>query len=45
MIVVMKTDTHISKVQRIIQELPSESITTEKIVGKHKVIIGLVGDK
>ena len=44
MIVVIKTDTPISEVQRIIQELQSSSIKTEKIVGKHKVIIGLVGD-
>ncbi|MDJ0743096.1 MAG: 3-deoxy-7-phosphoheptulonate synthase [Xenococcaceae cyanobacterium MO_167.B27] len=44
MIVVMKTDTPNLEIQRIIQELQSESITPEKIVGKHKVIIGLVGD-
>ncbi len=44
MIVVMKTDTPNLEVQRIIQELHSDSITPEKIVGKHKVIIGLVGD-
>ncbi len=44
MIVVMKTDTPISEIQRIIQELRSWNITPEKIVGKHKVIIGLVGD-
>ena len=44
MIVVMKTDTPNLEVQRIIQELHSESIKPEKIVGKHKVIIGLVGD-
>ncbi|WP_088243643.1 3-deoxy-7-phosphoheptulonate synthase [Calothrix rhizosoleniae] len=44
MIVVMKTDAPISEIQRIIQELRSWNITPEKIVGKHKVIIGLVGD-
>lgn len=44
MIVVMKTDTPISEVHRIIQELRSSSVITEKIVGEHKVIIGLVGD-
>ena len=40
----MKTDTPILEIQRIIEELQSESITTEKIVGQHKAIIGLVGD-
>ena len=44
MIVVMKTDTPVSEIQRIVEELQSESITPEKIVGTHKVIIGLVGD-
>lgn len=44
MIVVMKTDTPTSEVERIIQEIESSSIIPEKIVGKHKVIIGLVGD-
>ena len=44
MIIVMKTDTPNLEVERIIQELQSDSITPEKIVGKHKVIIGLVGD-
>ncbi len=44
MIVVMKTDTPISEVDRIVQELGTWSITPEKIVGKHKVVIGLVGD-
>ncbi len=44
MIVVMKTDTPNLEIQRIIKELQSESITPETIVGKHKVIIGLVGN-
>ena len=44
MIVVMKTDAPNLEVQKVIEELQSESITTEKIVGEHKVIIGLVGD-
>ena len=44
MIVIMKTDTPNLEIQRIIQELQTESITPEKIVGKHKVIIGLVGN-
>lgn len=44
MIVVMKNDTPISEVERIIQELQSWGLTPEKIIGKHKIIIGLVGD-
>ena len=44
MIVIMKNNTPTSEVGRIIQELRSPSITPEKIVGKHKIIIGLVGD-
>lgn len=44
MIVIMKTNTPASEVQRIIKELKSSSITPEKIVGKQKVLIGLVGD-
>ncbi|NEP00057.1 MAG: 3-deoxy-7-phosphoheptulonate synthase [Symploca sp. SIO2E9] len=40
----MTTDTPVSEIQRIIEELRSCSIKPEKIVGKHKVIIGLVGD-
>ena len=44
MIVVMKTDTPILEVQKIIQKLESATIKPEKIVGQHQVIIGLVGD-
>ena len=44
MIVVMEIDAPIPEVDRIIQELGSWGITPEKIVGKHKVVIGLVGD-
>ncbi len=44
MIVVIKQSTPSEEIERIIQELQSQSITPEKIVGKHKVIIGLVGD-
>lgn len=44
MIIVMKTDTPNLEIERIIEELQSPSITPEKIVGKHKIIIGLVGD-
>lgn len=44
MIVVMKIDTPASETQKIIQELRSWNITPEKIAGRHKVIIGLVGN-
>ena len=44
MIIVMNPDTPILEIDRIIDELQSPTITPEKIVGQHKVIIGLVGD-
>ncbi len=44
MIIVMNPDTPVLEIDRIIQELESLTIVPEKIVGKHKVIIGLVGD-
>ena len=44
MIVVIKTDTPTSEVQRITQELQSLNVTPEKIVGKHNIVIGLIGD-
>lgn len=44
MIIVMKNNTPISEVERIIQELRNPTVTPEKIVGRHKIIIGLVGD-
>ena len=44
MIIVMNPDTPVLEIDRIIHELQSSTITPEKIVGQHKVIIGLVGD-
>ncbi|NJM72034.1 MAG: 3-deoxy-7-phosphoheptulonate synthase [Scytonema sp. RU_4_4] len=44
MIVVIKSQTPASEVERIIQELSHYPVTTEKVVGKDKVVIGLVGD-
>jgi 3-deoxy-7-phosphoheptulonate synthase len=44
MIVVMKSGTPEDEVSRIGDELSTWGLTPEKIVGKHKVVIGLVGD-
>jgi len=44
MIVVMKVGSPEAEVARIDQELTAWGLTPEKIVGKHKVVIGLVGD-
>lgn len=44
MIVIMKDSTPASEISRVIQELRNCNITPEKSVGKHKVVIGLVGD-
>ncbi|MGQ4647111.1 3-deoxy-7-phosphoheptulonate synthase [Lyngbya aestuarii] len=44
MIVVMKVGSPEAEVVRINQELEEWGLTPEKIVGKHKVVIGLVGD-
>lgn len=44
MIIVMNPDTPVLEIDRIIHKLKSSTITPEKIVGQHKVIIGLVGD-
>lgn len=44
MIVVMKIGTPEAEVTRIDQEFSNWGLTPEKIVGKHKVVIGLVGD-
>lgn len=44
MIVVMKIGTPEAEVARIDQEFSNWGLTPEKIVGKHKVVIGLVGD-
>lgn len=44
MIVVMKIGSPEPEVTRISEELTAWGLTPEKIVGKHKVVIGLVGD-
>ena len=44
MIVVMKIGSPETEVNRINKELTSWGLTPEKIVGKHKVVIGLVGE-
>ena len=44
MIVVMKIGSPASEINRIDEELTSWGLTPEKIVGKHKVVIGLVGE-
>lgn len=44
MIIVMKVGTPELEIDRISQEMTDWGLTPEKIVGKHKVVIGLVGD-
>ena len=44
MIVVMKIGSPEAEVKRISEELNTWGLTPEKIVGKHKVVIGLVGE-
>lgn len=44
MIVVMKVGSPEAEVSRVSQELTQWGLTPEKIVGKHKVVIGLVGE-
>ena len=44
MIVVMKIGAPEAEIERVDQELSEWGLTPEKIVGKHKVVIGLVGD-
>ncbi len=44
MIVVMKVGSPEAEINRINEELTSWGLTPEKIVGKHKVVIGLVGE-
>mgnify|MGYP000001376517 CR=1 FL=1 len=44
MIVVMKSGSPEPEIARICTELQSWGLTPEKIVGKHKVVLGLVGD-
>ncbi|MBD2183948.1 3-deoxy-7-phosphoheptulonate synthase [Planktothrix sp. FACHB-1355] len=44
MIVVMKIGSPEVEIARVSQDLTTWGLTPEKIVGKHKVVIGLVGD-
>ena len=44
MIVVMKIGSPEAEINRIDEELRTWGLSPEKIVGKHKVVIGLVGD-
>ncbi|MEL4898149.1 3-deoxy-7-phosphoheptulonate synthase [Crocosphaera sp. Alani8] len=44
MIVVMKVGSPADEIERISQEFTDWGLSPEKIVGKHKVVIGLVGD-
>lgn len=44
MIIVMKSGSPEVEIDRINSELASWGLTPEKIVGKHKVVIGLVGE-
>ena len=44
MIVVMKVGSPEAEIKRIELELQDRGLTPEKIVGKHKIVMGLVGD-
>lgn len=44
MIVVMKIGSPEAEITRISEEFESRGLTPEKIVGKHKVVLGLVGE-
>ncbi|MGL5831679.1 MAG: 3-deoxy-7-phosphoheptulonate synthase [Waterburya sp.] len=44
MIVIMKPEASVSEIEKVSQELRLWNVIPEKIVGKHKTIIGLVGD-
>lgn len=44
MIVVLKVGSPEAEIDRVSQELTEWGLTPEKIVGQHKVVIGLVGD-
>lgn len=44
MIVVMKVGSPEAEISRVSQELSEWGLTPEKIVGKHKVVLGLVGE-
>lgn len=44
MIVVMKSGSPDAEIVRVSEELRSWGLTPEQIIGKHKVVVGLVGD-
>lgn len=44
MIIVMKPGTPAEEIERVGQEFSHLNLTTEKIIGQHKVVIGLVGE-
>ncbi len=44
MIIVMKSGTPTDEIERICEEMNAQGFTPEKIVGTHKVVIGLVGE-
>lgn len=44
MIIVMRVGSPEEEIDRISEEMSSRGLTPEKIVGKHKVVIGLVGE-
>jgi 3-deoxy-7-phosphoheptulonate synthase len=44
MIIVMKVGSPQEEIDRVSEEMCSRGLTPEKIVGKHKVVIGLVGE-
>ena len=44
MIIVMKSEAPEAEIQRIELEMQNRGLTPEKIIGQHKVVIGLVGE-
>lgn len=44
MIVVLRAGTPKEEIERICQEIHQQNVTTEKSVGQHKVVVGLLGD-
>ena len=44
MIIVMKVGSPDVEIKRVSEEMQERGLTPEKIIGKHKVVIGLVGD-
>ncbi|MES1021718.1 3-deoxy-7-phosphoheptulonate synthase [Gloeocapsa sp. BRSZ] len=44
MIVVLRTGTPKEEIERICQEIDNQNVITEKSIGQHKVVIGLLGD-